>query len=202
MGGIVDEKTEELRDLFVDVTGGETVTEEQEEGRGSLASDENVDERLRETVSQMRAQLGFATSLDDETLVEVVRGFYSDDSDADIGRRVDERPKTVARARTDLHLLRDTDTDPPFDFESFREALDETDDTDVLADRFDVSASTVRRYRRVVEAQREIRRVNDRFRDEFENLLQDRELTERLTADAQEDGLDEATEGQEVDVDF
>ncbi|MFC7167146.1 conditioned medium-induced protein 4 [Halospeciosus flavus] len=198
----MDEKTEELRDLFVDVTGGETVTEEQEEGRGSLASDENVDERLRETVSQMRAQLGFATSLDDETLVEVVRGFYSDDSDADIGRRVDERPKTVARARTDLHLLRDTDTDPPFDFESFREALDETDDTDVLADRFDVSASTVRRYRRVVEAQREIRRVNDRFRDEFENLLQDRELTERLTADAQEDGLDEATEGQEVDVDF
>lgn len=198
----MDEKTEELRDLFVDVTGGETVTEEQEEGRGSLAGDENVDERLREVVSQMRAQLGFATSLDDETLVEVVRGFYSGDSDADIGRRVDERPKTVARARTDLHLLRDTDTDPPFDFETFREALDETDDADALADRFDVSASTVRRYRRVVETQREIRRVNDRFRDEFENLLQDRELTERLTADAQEDGLDEATEGQEVDVDF
>jgi len=43
----MDEKTEELRDIFVDVAGEDTVTERQEAGHGSLLSDEDgVEERL------------------------------------------------------------------------------------------------------------------------------------------------------------
>lgn len=38
----MDEKTEELRDIFVDVAGEDTVTERQEDGHGSLLSDEGV----------------------------------------------------------------------------------------------------------------------------------------------------------------
>jgi len=65
-----------------------------------------------------------------------------------------------------------------------------------------VSESTVRRYRRVVETQQERQIVNDRFRDEFETVLQDRDLSDRMTEDMQKDGLDDATEGMETNVSF
>jgi len=199
----MDEKTEDLRDIFVDVTGEETVTERQSEARGSLSLDPEAEDRLREAVVDMREALGFDTSLDTDELVVVVQGFYDDASDADIARELgdDSLAKTVARARVELHLLRDRDTDAPFDLDALREGLEEGTSVADLAERFDVSPSTVRRYRRVLEAQRERRRTNDRFRARFEDALGDA-VSERMTADVKEKGLEGATEGQETNVSF
>jgi hypothetical protein len=198
----MDEKTEELRDIFVSVTDEDTVTESQEETHGSLASEEELGARLETTISDMREDLEFATSLDDDELATVVRGFYAGDSDTDIARRLgdESKAKTVGRARVDLHLLRDDDTDAPLDLDSLRRLDDEDGSLEAIATALDVSESTARRYRRVVRTQDEIQRVNDRYRAEFETLLRDREISERLTSDVHEDGLDEATEGQETDV--
>ena len=200
----MDEKTEELRDIFIEVTDEDTVTESQEETPGSLASDEDVEARLRETIADMRENLEFSTTLSDDDLVTVVRGFYAGDSDAEIARSLGDASlsKTVNRARIDLHLLTDDDRDAPFPLETLREELDHGRSVTDIADRLDVSESTVRRYRRIVAAEMERRRVNDRYRDEFENVLQDREIAERLTANVQEDGLDDATGGMETDVSF
>jgi hypothetical protein len=196
------EKTEELRDIFMEVTDEETVTEQQAETHGSLASDEDVGERLHAVVAEMRSALDFGTSLSDEELVMVVRGYYDGASDTAIARELgdDSLSKTVARARRELHLLRETDTDPPFDFEAFRNAVDDDATAASLAERFCVSESTVRRYRRVVETQHEMRRVNNRYTDEFERLLEDADLSERHAKGAVEDGLEDATEGQETDT--
>ncbi|MFB6198320.1 MAG: conditioned medium-induced protein 4 [Halobacteriaceae archaeon] len=198
----MNEKTEELRDIFMEVADDETVTERQQETHGSLASEEAVEERLGEVINQMRQDLDFGTTLSDDDLVTVVRRFYAGDSDTEIARNIGDPSlsKSVARARTELHLLRESDTDAPFDFEEFEDELQSEASTAELADEFNVSESTVRRYRRVAEARNEIRIVNDRYRDEFENILQDRELTDRMTEQVQEDGLAEATEGQETDV--
>jgi DNA-binding CsgD family transcriptional regulator len=147
----------------------------------------------------MRENLEFATSLDDEELATVVRQFYAGDSDTEIARTLDTTAKTVARARADLHLLRDSDTDAPFDLDRLRDRQDDAPVSE-MADELDVSESTVRRYRRVVDTQAEIQRTNDRYRAEFENTLHDRELSERLTSSVHEDGLDGATEGQETDM--
>jgi transposase-like protein len=202
----MDDKTAELRDIFVAVTDEETVTESQAETPGSLVSGGDVRERLADVVAEMREALEFHTSLSTDELVTVVERFYAGDSDAAIARELgdESRAKTVSRARLDLHLLREGDTDPPFDFDAFRDALDGDASTADLADRFDVSESTVRRYRRVVEAQRESRRVNRRYRDEFESVLSDGDLAERFTdtGSGTQEALQEATEDQEVDVSF
>lgn len=198
----MDKKTEELRDIFMDVTDEETVTESQAETHGSLASEADVAERLHAVVADMRETLEFGTSLSTEELVTVVRGYYEGRGDTEIARELGDESlsKTVARARRELHLLRDADTDPPFDFDAFREAVDGDVTAADLADRFDVSQSTVRRYRRVVETQAEMRRVNNRYTDEFERLLEDRDLRDRHAKGATEDGLEDATEGQETEM--
>ncbi|MFC7081967.1 conditioned medium-induced protein 4 [Halorussus caseinilyticus] len=200
----MDEKTEELRDIFMDVTDESTVTEQQEETHGSLSSETAVEERLEEVVGRMRERYDFGTTFSDEELVTVVRGFYAGDSDAEIARSLGDASlgKTVARARIDLHLLREDDSDAPFDVDDLRELLDAGASAAECADELDVSESTVRRYRRVVETQQERRTVNDQFRNEFENVLQDRELSDRMTEGVQEDGLDDATEGMETNVSF
>jgi len=197
----MDEKTSDLRDLFVEVTDEEAVTESQAETPGSLVSDADPDERLAAVVAEMREHLDFETDLPDPALVAVVRGYYAGDADADIADAVDADPEAVAAARFDLHLLRDADRDGPVDDEAFRAAVDEGADAAALADRVGVSEAEARRARRVVAVEREIRRVNRRYRDQFESILDDRDIAERM-ADSGRDELAGATEGQEVDVNF
>ncbi|MGM0397471.1 MAG: helix-turn-helix domain-containing protein [Halobacteriota archaeon] len=198
----MDEKTEELRDIFMQVSDDAEVTEKQSESRGSLVDDVDVEGRLVEIIGRMRDDLGFDTTLDDQALATVVRGFYEGDTDAEIARELGEETvaKTVGRARIDLHLLRDRDEDAPFPLEDLEEALDSGFSVSEAAAELGVSESTVRRYRRVLDAKRAIRQVNDRYRDDFEDLLEDRGLAEQMTRDVLETGLEGAIEGQETDT--
>lgn len=197
----MDEKTEELRDIFVDVTEEESVTDSQEEQRGSLLREGAVDERLAATVGKMRERFGFETDLDDRTLCTVVRRFYDGDGDEEIAAAIDATADAVFEARTDLHLIRETDAEG-VDLSTVRERLTEGDGIEAIAADLDADPETVDRAGRVVEAEDRAQRVSQRFRTEFEEILTDADIAVRLTADSREDGLEEATEGMEVDVDF
>jgi hypothetical protein len=201
----MDEKTEELRDLFVEVTDEETVTERQEEGPGSLtdADEAAVADRIAAVVAEMRERYDFVTDLDADTLVTVVRGFYDGAADAAIADTLDTDPDTVFRARMDLHLL-DDDTEFPFDLADLRDARADADGSDAatLADTLDADPETVERALLVAETQKAIRRVSGRFRSEFEDAIPDAALSVRLTESAQEDGLEEAAEDIETDTKF
>ena len=198
----MDEKTEELRDIFIDVRDEETVTEQQEESPGSLTDSKESTERLGDIVARMREEYEFATDLSDEALATVVEGFYRDFSDADIAKELGASGREVFRARMDLHLVRERDTDAPFELAALRDLLTEDRSTGEIADRLDISESTVRQYRRVVAAQDEARRVSERFQSEFEDVLLEAEMSEQFTDDMADDGLEEATEGTETNVSF
>lgn len=229
----MDEKTAELRDLFVETTGEEGVTERQTDARGSLsvADDAAVEERLDAIVAEMTERYEFASEFGPADLRRVVRAFFdpettgagpeswSGDADAAIASSLptDAGAEAVFRARMDLHLVADADRDPPFSYAALRDlvlearsdadsGVDETsaDDPDAalasaLGDE-DVDPGTVRRYRRVVEADFASRQVNHRYRDAFSDLLTDADLSTRLATDARRDGLEEATEDIETDV--
>lgn len=196
----MDEKTEALRDIFIDVTDESGVTEQQEDARGSLARDGSPAERTGEIIDEMADRYDFETDLETGTLVELVRGFYGEDSDADLAAALDESNETIVRARMDLHLVRDADREG-FDFDGFRDRLDAGTDIDTLAAEFDVSESTARRRRRVVETEAERRAVGDRFREAFDEIYLDADLASH-TDEVARDGLDEATEGMENDLSF
>lgn len=199
----MDDKTAELRDIFIDTTGSDTVTESQEEDRGSLTDDDSDSEdRVAEIVATMRGKYDFDTDLDDERLEEVVRRFYADESDAVIASALDRDEEAVFEARMDLHLIRESDREAPFDLADLRTLLVEDASVEERADALEADEATVRHYSEVVEAELEATRANDRFRDEFAELLTDAELSDRYAQDAREDGLSEATEDIETDVSF
>jgi hypothetical protein len=200
----MDEKTEELRDIFMDVAEEETVTERQEEGHGSLADvDEGeIDERLRAVIADMRERYDFETTLDDETLARIVRGFYEGKSDETLAAGLDCDPETAFTARMDLHLIGEDDTGAPFSLATLRDLLaDETEEA-TIATELDADREMVTRYRRVAAAQNRSRRASHRFRTAFEDVLTDADLSIRLTASVQEDGLDDATDDMETNVSF
>ncbi|MFC6826892.1 conditioned medium-induced protein 4 [Halopelagius fulvigenes] len=203
----MDEKTAKLRDIFIDATGSDTVTESQEEGPGSLVDDgddRRVTERVGELVSRMRDRYEFESGLGDADLKRVVFGFYEGADDDEIAAELDADAdaETVFRARMDLHLVGEADRDAPFEFDDLRSLVAEGADDEACAANLDADAETVARYRRVVEATAEATRANHRFRDEFEELLTDAELSSRLDVDAHHDGLRDATEDIETNVSF
>jgi DNA-binding MurR/RpiR family transcriptional regulator len=96
----------------------------------------------------------------------------------------------------------DRDLDAPFDLDELRSLREDDRATGELAEALDVSPSTVRKYARALDAQQRRRLVGDRFREEFDRLLGDGELSEQLTAAVKESGLREATEDMETNVSF
>lgn len=200
----MDEKTEELRDLFLDVAEEETVTEPQEETPGSLTDERSVDERLTAVIERMIENYDFDTDWSVEEYRRLVRDFFEDEgeNEGSLAGAFDADEEEVFRARMDLHLLREEDAEFPFELRELRERFDGGDSPSDVADEFGVDEGTVRRARRVQRAREEARTANDRYRDEFEELVADGDLSNRLAHDAREDGLREATEGMENELEM
>ncbi len=203
----MEEKTEQLRDIFMEVADEESVTETQAQQRGSLLPTGSADDRLADIVGQMRERFDLETDLDDDALVTVVELFYDDADDGEIANELEVTTGTVFRARMDLHLLRENELGPDLDLAALRDRLDaDTDETTAddtaIADTLDANPDQVARARQVLEAQREARLVNHRFRTQFEETLTDADIAVQFTADAREDGLEEAAEDIETDTQF
>ena len=204
----MDDKTDDLRDIFTDVTGEETVTESQSEGRGSLTDvdEDAVDDRLRAVIDRLREHHAFETDLDDDALVRIVRAVYDGTDDATIAAELDVDAETVFLARMDLHLLTDDDTDFPFSLAVIRERLadDAAGDPDAGALAVELGAEpvTVERAIRVARTQTRIRSVSQRFRSEFEDSIPEAALAVSLTESVKTDGLDEAAEDIETNTKF
>lgn len=196
----MDEKTEELRDIFVSVSGEETVTERQEEVRGSL-TDERDEGELEEVVARMRDRYEFRSDLDDGELATVVGEFYDGADDVDVAEALSVSRHDVFEARMDLHLVTDEDLDPAFDADAAEDML-ETESPEAVADELCTNADAVRRYARAREARNRSLLANGRFRDRFDEILADSDLASRLAQEVREDGLEEATDGMETDVSF
>ncbi len=199
----MDEKTERLRDIFLDSTGAETVTESQEERRGSLAEvDRDIERRVEAVIERMRDRYEFRTDLSTEELCTIVEGYFDEQDDGTVAAELDIDSNTVFDARMDLHLVGEADREASFDIEELRRLLVTDTSVTECAEALDLDVDVVNHYADVIRADLEATRANDRFHDEFAELLTDTDLSVQHVMDAHEDGLREATEDIETDVSF
>jgi hypothetical protein len=220
----MDEKTAELRDLFVDATGSETVTERQADDRGTLVDrdEEAAAEEVRALVAAMRDRYGFSTPLDDAAYALVAHGRFDQADDAAIaaavrdgldereeaGRDADVDPaeidaETIRKARLDLHLVRESDREVDggaFAYADLKRLTAAGNSIVECAEELDAGPDAVARYAAVARADVASTRANDRFRDAFRDLLTDADIEGSLASAAREDGLREAIEDLETDV--
>jgi hypothetical protein len=181
-------KTDELREIFLKMSPVTTFTDRQETTTrvGDVPSDREIDETLARLVAEMREHFDFRSTLDDESLVTVVRGFYAGRSDADIATTLDSDVDTVVDARLDLQLFRPEDSEAPFDLRDLLWLVEDGRDDAACASDLGVSESTVRAYRRVLDARQNAQRDSYHYPLEFESLLgvdTDEELSASLEAD-------------------
>jgi acetolactate synthase small subunit len=199
----MDEKTEELRDIFVDATGADSITESQEESRGSLSDAEpDIRRRVEKVVEQMRERYDFQTALTTAELRQVVMASFEDVDDETIATELAVDPETVFDARMDLHLVQEADRDAPFDLTELRRMLVRDASREECVEALGADEETISHFAEVIRAELEATRANNRFYDEFIELLTDTDLAAKHAKDAREDGLKEATEDIETDVSF
>ncbi len=199
----MDDKTAELRDIFIEATGSDTVTESQAESPGSLTdSEHDVGGRLEELIGRMRERYAFQTAFDDDTLSQIVQAYYTEHTDREIAAELECEPQAIFDARLDLHLVSEADRNAEFDIEELRRLVVEDVPLAERAERLEITDETARHYSQILEADLRSTRANDRFRDEFAELLTDSDLTGQLARDARNDGLKDATEDIETDVSF
>jgi len=199
----MDERTEELKELFVETTGAEEVTETQEDGPGDLAGEaapEDAPERIAAIVARMRERYAFNSGLDDKALTRVVLGFYADEDDEELTAALGPDEETVFTARMDLHLVRESDRVAPFLLKELRDLIVADVPLSERAAEFEADEETVEHYSQVIEAEMRSTRANHRFVDEFAGLLTDADLSENHAADARESGLEEAAEDIDTDT--
>jgi len=213
----MDEKTSELRDIFVETTGSDTVTERQSESPGTLIDRDGaaIDERVREAIATMRERYAFGTDLDDAAYARIARGRFEEADDAAIAsavaaetesdnETVDIDSETVRDARFDLHLIRESDRAVPdgagFAYADIKRLTAEGNSIRECAEALDADIEAVAEYATVARVDLTATRANDRFRDEFRELLTDAAIEGSHAATAREDGLKEATEDMETDV--
>lgn len=198
----MDEKTEELRDIFLSVSDEETVTESQVESHGSLTDEgASVETRLGEIIETLRGKFGFETTLDDEQRRVVIEQFYDDTPDEQLAEELGCDEQTVFTARMELHLVRDSE--PPLDG-SDRDTVRDTPAADPaeLAEQLGTDEQSVRRTRAVFETEEQSRRASQRFVTAYREILTDTDLTSQFATETLDDGLGDATDGAETNVDF
>ncbi|WP_050032768.1 hypothetical protein [Halorubrum halophilum] len=201
----MDEKTSDLRDIFVETTGSETVTERQAESRGTLTDRDEaaIDERVRELVAAMRERYDFSTDLDDATYARIARGRFEEEDDESIATALVVDPATVRDARLDLHLVREADREvdgAAFEYDDLKQLTAEGRSIPECAEALDANPDAVAKYARVARVDLTSTRANDRFRDEFRDLLTDAEIEGSHAETARDDGLEAATEDMETNV--
>lgn len=198
----MEHKTEQLREIFMEVADDATVTEQQQESPGTLTGEQPVDDRLDALIQQLRERYTFHTDLSTEEYRDLAREYYQDASDVSMASSFDIDPETVFAARLDLHLLRESDREGPVSISDLRKHIRQADGDANPADHFDADPDDLERLTRVAKTEIAMRQVNYRYRDAFNDILGDGDLAEHFTDEVTNDGLEDATEGMEVETSF
>lgn len=187
-------ETAHLRELFTDITGQSSVTEEQRQTHGTVRTEKEVTDTIQAIIDEIRDRYSIDTTLDDDDLIDIVRGFHQGLSDRAIARTLGNvnLDRAVARARLQLHLFRDVDFEAPFDIDRLEELWANGQSTSDIANKLEVSPSTVRFYRTAVAAREDAQRVNHQFQMRFAELFDGHNFSEHLVSSLRHEGITDA----------
>jgi DNA-binding NarL/FixJ family response regulator len=182
-------RTDQLRDLVLQMGTSTKVVEKQATQHGALRGSSDIERALLGIVKEMIKHYNIQTKLTSEQLATVVRLFYKGLSDTEIAEQLGDRAlnKTVSRARIKLHLFRESDLKPPFDKNEFILLSEAGKSVKEMAEALGVAPSTISEYRNIFESQKAAEK--DGYTKRFLEILSDQDVSERMVTSHIKDGL-------------
>jgi DNA-binding NarL/FixJ family response regulator len=198
-----DNRKKQLLDLFATITSKTKIVEPMKKIHGSLRDREAIEREIALIMREILDKGYFKTKLTPRQLARLVMAFNDGKNDTEIARALgDEKlSKTVARARVRLKLFRDLDFSMPFSREQMETLMDSGKTLKEVSEELDISPSTLREYRHVIEEEKDP--TLDPYLQRIHDVMEDRDLSEQMTRGLAQDGLAEAidiTEAELIDV--
>jgi DNA-binding NarL/FixJ family response regulator len=187
-----DTRKRQLLELFTTITNKKAIVEPMRKVHGTLRDRDAVEREIALIMREILDRGYFKTKLTPRQLAKLVVAYYDGMNDTEIARALgDEKlSKTVARARVRLKLFRDLDFKMPFDQEELLKLLESGKTLKEISEELNVSPSTLREYRHVIEQRSDT--TLDPYLERIRDVMEDRDLSEAMTRGVANDGLSEA----------
>ncbi len=181
--------------LFSNLTQKTKIVEPMKTLHGTLRDQDAVEREIALIMREIQERVFFKTKLEPIQLARLITSFYAGKNDTEIARELgDEKlSKTVARARVQLKLFRDLDFNMPFDQAQMKTLMSSEMTMKEISEELGISPTTLREYRHVIEQKEDT--TLDPFLERIKDVMEDRDLTEKMTS-----GLQEDTFGESIDV--
>jgi len=181
--------------LFSNLTQKTKIVEPMKTLHGTLRDQDAVEREIALIMREIQERGFFKTKLEPIQLARLITSFYAGKNDTEIARELgDEKlSKTVARARVQLKLFRELDFNMPFDQSQMKTLMSSEMTMKEISEELGISPTTLREYRHVIEQKEDT--TLDPFLERIKDVMEDRDLTEKMTSGLQEDTL-----GESIDV--
>lgn len=165
---------------------------------GTLRDQDAVEREIALIMREIQERGFFKTKLEPIQLARLITSYYAGKNDTEIARELgdDKLSKTVARARVRLKLFRDMDFDFPFKEEDFNTLMESDKTLKEISEELGISATTLREYRHVIEQRDDT--TLDPYLERIKDVMEDRDLSEKMASKLQEDTLGEAIDFAEA----
>ena len=191
-------KQKDLLQLFSNLTQKTKIVEPMKTLHGTLRDQDAVEREIALIMREIQERGFFKTKLEPIQLARLITSFYAGKNDTEIARELgdDKLSKTVARARVRLKLFRDMDFDMPFDEEQLKVLMSSDLTLKEISEELGISATTLREYRHVIEQRDDT--TLDPYLERIKDVMEDRDLSEKMASKLQEDTLGEAIDFAEA----
>ncbi|MDD4132653.1 MAG: response regulator receiver protein [Methanocorpusculum sp.] len=188
-------RQKDLMQLFSNLTKKTKIMEPMKTLHGTLRDQDAVEREIALIMREIQERGFFKTKLEPIQLARLITSFYAGKNDTEIARELgDEKlSKTVARARVQLKLFRDLDFNMPFDPAQMKTLMSTEMTMKEISEQLGISPTTLREYRHVIEQKEDT--TLDPFLERIRDVMEDRDLTEKMASALQED-----TFGESIDV--
>ncbi|HJJ34290.1 MULTISPECIES: hypothetical protein [Methanocorpusculum] len=188
-------RQKDLMQLFSNLTQKTKIVEPMKTLHGTLRDQDAVEREIALIMREIQERGFFKTKLEPIQLARLITSFYAGKNDTEIARELgDEKlSKTVARARVQLKLFRELDFNMPFDQNQMKTLMSTEMTMKEISEELGISPTTLREYRHVIEQKEDT--TLDPYLERIKDVMEDRDLTEKMTSGLQEDTL-----GESIDV--
>lgn len=195
-----DQNKKRLLSLFMDITNKTTITQPITRKYGTLRDRDAMETEISRITSEILDRGLIQTKFSPRQIARIIIGFFDDKSDNQIARDLEGEhlSRSVGRARIRLKLFRDTDFHFPFDRTEIQGLIDQGLSLKTISDKLGISYSSFRQYYHTIQMESDS--AIDLHVERIRAVMEDRDISEKMTSSALNIALDQSIESGELET--